>query len=133
MNKVAQTYTQLSIEGSSPVGLVVALYDNALRSLHRARRAMDENDIERRTQYLNHVLCIIAHLQGTLDLENGGEVAESLLKFYSFARASVLEVSISNSKEKLSTLASHFSSLRDAWQVVDSQAIESLRSVAGMS
>ena len=93
MNNVAQNYTRLFVEGSSPVGLVVALYDNALKSLHRARRAIETNDVELRTRYLNHVLCIIAHLQGTLDLERGGEVASTLERFYSYARAGILEVS----------------------------------------
>jgi flagellar secretion chaperone FliS len=131
MNNVAQTYTQLSVSGASPVGLVVALYDNALKSLHRARRAMDANDIELRTQYLNHVLSIIAHLQGNLDMERGGEVAATLLQFYSYARARVLEISVTNSTEKVNDLASHFSSLREAWQQVDLQVPEDLKSVQG--
>jgi len=121
MNNVAQTYTQLSLEGCSAVGLVVALYDNALRSLHRARRAIEANDIERRTQHLNHVLSIIAHLQGSLDLEGGGEIAKTLLRFYTYARGRILEASLTNSKEKLTDLASHFSSLREAWEMVDMQ------------
>jgi flagellar protein FliS len=129
MNKVAQSYTNLSVEGASPVGLVVALYDNALMSLHRARRAMEANDIELRTQYLNHVLCIIAHLQGTLDLDRGGEVAETLMKFYCFARARILEVSLKNSREMLADLASHFSSLREAWDIVESQSSDGRNSV----
>ena len=131
MNNVARTYTQLSVEGSSPVGLVLALYDNALSSLHRARRAMEANDIELRTQYLNHVLSIIAHLQGTLDLERGGEVATTLLQFYSYARVRILEVSLTNSKEKLTDLSSHFSSLREAWQLIEGQTSESLKSTTG--
>jgi flagellar protein FliS len=131
MNRIAQTYTNLSVEGASPVGLVVALYDNALMSLHRARRAMEANDIQLRTQYLNHVLCIIAHLQGTLDLEKGGEVAETLMKFYSYARARILEVSLRNSREMLADLASHFSSLRDAWNFVESQSSDGQNSMSG--
>jgi flagellar protein FliS len=82
---------------------------------------MESNDIEGRTQHLNHVLSIVAHLQGTLDLENGGEVARTLKQFYSYARASILEVSLTNSKDKLADLASHFSSLLKAWQAVEMQ------------
>ena len=127
MNKAARTYTQLSLECSSPVGLVVALYDNALKSLHRAKRAIEANDIELRTRHLDQVLSIVAHLQGNLDLENGGEVARTLQQFYTYVRARVLEISLTNSKEKLNDLASHFSSLRGAWQVVDTQVSEGLR------
>jgi len=128
MNNAARIYTQLSLQGVNPVGLVVGLYDNALKSLYRARRAMEANDIELRTQHLNHVLCIVAHLQGSLDLEQGGEVAQTLLQFYTYARARVLEVSLTNSKEKLNDLASQFSSLRGAWHVVETQVPEDLKS-----
>jgi len=131
MNDAAQTYTQISLEGSSPVGLVVALYDNALKSLHRARRAIEANDIERRTHHLNHVLSIISHLQGTLDLQRGGKVARTLAQFYAYARAKILEVSLTNSLEKLTQLASQFSSLRGAWHASETQTPDDLKSTTG--
>lgn len=131
MISAAQTYTNLSLTGASPVGLVVALYDNALKSLHRARRAMDANDIEQRTKCLNHVLTIIGHLEGTLDMERGGEVARTLVQFYSYSRAAILQVSLKNSTEKLVDLASHFASLRDAWQQVDAEVGEGIGSQVG--
>jgi len=133
MTHAARAYTQLSLEGSSAVGLVVALYDNALKSLHRARRAIEANDIERRTHYLNRVLGIVAHLQGTLDLERGGEVARTLSQFYTYARARILEVSLTNSQEKLKDLASHFSTLRRAWQDVEMQVPEDPKSLTGLT
>jgi len=129
MTHAARAYTQLSVEGTGPIGLVVLLYDNALKSLHQARRAIEANDIERRTQHLNHALRIVAHLQGTLDLEQGGEVARTLSQFYTYARARILEVSMTNSQEKLTDLASHFSTLRRAWQDVETQVPEDPKSL----
>jgi flagellar protein FliS len=133
MNNAAQTYTQLSLAGSSPVGLVVALYDNALKSLRRARKAIEANDIERRTQHLNHVLSIVAHLQGNLDMERGGEVARTLGQFYTYARARILEASLNNCSKKLDDLASHFSNLRGAWQMVEKEVSENLNSMTGQA
>ena len=131
MNNAARAYTQLSVEGTSPVGLVVALYDNALKSLYQARKAVLANDVERRSQHLNHVLGVVAHLEGTLDMERGGEVAKSLSQFYAYARARILEVSLTNSLEKLSDLASHFSSLRTAWATVETQVPEDSKGMTG--
>jgi len=128
MNNAARTYTQLSVESASPVGLVVALYDNALKSLYQARRAVLANDIERRTQHLDRVLSVVSHLQGTLDMERGGDVALTLSHFYTYARHKILEVSLTNSTQKLEELVSDFSSLRGAWQVVDEQVSEGTQS-----
>ena len=133
MTNAAKTYTQLAVEGTSPVGLVVALYDNVMKSLYQARRAVLANDIERRTQHLNHALSVVAHLEGTLDMEQGGEVAMTLSHFYTYARHKILEVSLSNSAQKLEELLFDFSSLRGAWQVVDKQVSEETQSRAGQS
>jgi len=133
MNNAAQTYTQLSLAGSTPVGLVVALYDNALKSLHRARKAIEANDIGGRTHHLNHVLLIVAHLQGNLDMERGGEVAKTLMQFYTYARARILEASLTNSSKKLTDLASHFSNLRGAWQIVEKEVADNLNSMSGQA
>ena len=112
-------YRKRAVEGTSPVGLVVMLYAAIVTSLLRAQEAVKKNDIEKRVFELNHVLQVIAQLQGTLDFERGGEVAVHLDRFYSVMRGRVLAASIRNSAEILQELVLHFSSLKEAWQVVE--------------
>lgn len=112
-------YRKRAVEGTSPVGLVVMLYAAIVTSLLRAQDAIKKNDIERRVSELNHVLQVIGQLQGTLDFERGGEVAVHLDRFYSVMRGRVLAASIRNSPEILQELVQHFTSLKEAWQVVE--------------
>ena len=114
----ARAYQQNAAFGASPVELVVLLYDAALRSLHRAAKAIDAGDIEKRTAALNHVLEVAAELQAALNFERGGEVAQNLNGFYSAVQKQVLEAGVRNSRPGLEALISQFASLRDAWAEV---------------
>jgi len=121
--QVFDTYRQTSVQCASPVGLVVMLYDSALSSLYQAMKAIDAGNVEERTRDLNHVMRIVCHLQGTLDLEAGGEVANTLSDFYTYARAQILEAGIKNSRSHIAELSLYMSELRNAWLQVDSTAL----------
>src|SRR3982750_4590466 len=90
-------YASESATGVSPLGLVVRLYENFVSDLGRAVIAVRDGDIEKRTTQLQHALLLLAHLQNALDLENGGEPAQLLERFYSLARARILEAQIKQS------------------------------------
>jgi flagellar protein FliS len=122
MTHPAHTYRQHAVQGATPVGLVVMLYDGAIGALQRAMAAIDAQDIEKKVAHLNRALSIMAQLEGTLDFERGGEVAQTLKNFYVYARSRALQASIQNSKEMLAALAQQFSTLREAWDQVDHPA-----------
>ena len=49
MKDPARAYRESAVRGASPVGLIVMLYEEVLRTLRRAQRAIQQNDIEART------------------------------------------------------------------------------------
>jgi flagellar secretion chaperone FliS len=119
MTHPALTYRQLSVQGATPIGLIVMLYDGAISALQRANAAIEARDIEKKCAHLNRVLAIVAQLEGTLDFDRGGEVAQTLQQLYVHARARILQANIENSKEILTSLAQQFSTVREAWDQID--------------
>jgi len=115
MNYPALTYRQFSVQGATPLGLVVMLYDGAIAALQRAAAAIEAHDIEKKCTHLNRALAIIAQLEGTLNFELGGEVAQTLKSFYVYARVQALKANIENSPEILRSLIEKFASVREAW------------------
>jgi len=115
MKHAASTYRQHAVEGASPLSLVVMLYDGAIAAISRAVTALESRDIEKKCAYLERALAIICQLEGSLDFEKGGEVAQTLKKFYTHARSAVLQANIQNSKESLACLLEQFSTVREAW------------------
>ncbi len=119
MKNPALAYRQMSVEGSTPLGLVAMLYDGAIAALLRAVTAIEAHDIEKKCHHLNRALAIIIQLKETLNFEQGGEVAQTLSTFYVYAHAQALKANVENSAEILRPLIEHFTALRDAWREAD--------------
>ena len=108
-------YREIEIQGATPLQLVVALYDAILQDLRAAMAAQKHNDVEERTAQVKHCLLTVAQLQGRLDFEHGGEVAENLDRFYSLVRGKLLEASIKASADGFAALAEMVATVRSAW------------------
>lgn len=78
-----QAYRRAEILAATPAQLVVLLFDGARRFLRQAAVAMEAGEVERSHITLRYAETIIAHLDGTLDLDQG-EIAERLHEVYTF-------------------------------------------------
>jgi flagellar secretion chaperone FliS len=116
-----QAYRESEITGDNPVHLVVLLYDQLLRDLRRALDAFAKQDIQNRCRELDHALVVLAQLQGTLNLESGGEVAQNLDRFYNLVRDGLLRAGIEGSVELLEKQWRNILGVREAWLEVEHQ------------
>jgi flagellar secretion chaperone FliS len=119
MRDPVRAYRESSVRGASPVGLVVILYDEIMRSLRKANRAIQERNIEERTREVNHAIEVIGYLQVTLNFDAGGEVAKNLSHFYNLSRTKILEANVRGDSQILEQLVSDFSQVASAWQQLD--------------
>lgn len=128
------SYREASIRGASPVRLVVCLYEQAIIDLRRAAMALEKGDIETRTREINHALLVLAHLQGSIDVERGGEVARNLQRFYNLVRAGLVEAQMKQSRLILEQQISQLTLVHEAWQQLErDMAAPSGRSVSAHS
>ena len=65
-----------------PSRLIVILYDEAINSLVAAMDAISLGDIEARFNATTRTVEIISELNVSLDMENGGEIAQTLAALY---------------------------------------------------
>jgi flagellar secretion chaperone FliS len=112
-------YFQSTAVGASAVGQVVALYDTILRDLRRATEALASNQVEKRIDASNHAIMVIGELQGVLDFERGGEVANTLSSFYSVVRAMISQAATHGSLKKFNEIIGMVAQLRAAWCEVE--------------
>jgi flagellar protein FliS len=113
------SYRETAVRGASAVGLVICLYEQAIADLRCALVALEKGDIESRTRKINHALVVIGQLQGTLDIEHGGEVARNLDLFYNLIRAGLTEAQIKQSARILQRQVSDLVLLYEAWVEVE--------------
>tara|TARA_Y100001960_G_scaffold63790_1_gene66917 strand:+ start:1120 stop:1527 length:408 start_codon:yes stop_codon:yes gene_type:complete len=110
----ADHYRQQQILNASPAERVVLLYDGAIRFMMIARKAIEDNQIQVRYDNTVKARNIIAHLQETLDMEKGGEIATNLDNIYAYLLAQFPEVD-KNSIEAVDEILKHLKILRESW------------------
>jgi flagellar protein FliS len=113
------SYREAAVRGASPVRLVICLYEQAIEDLRLAVIALEKGDIEARTRGINHALMVIAQLQGSLDMERGGEVARNLARFYGLLRIGLNEAQMKQSGRILEQQISQLVVVYEAWLEVE--------------
>ena len=68
------------------------LYDGAIRFMGEARNAIARNDVRARTEATRRTLDIVAELQGSLNVEEGGDIARELDRLYLYIEEKLLAV-----------------------------------------
>src|ERR1700722_16130055 len=115
----ARAYREAAVRGASPVGLIVILYEEIIRSIRRAQRAFIQEKIEDRSNALTHALEVVGHLQTVLDFEKGETLARELSTFYTLTRAKLIELNVDPHDDKMEDLAQEFATMKAAWQRVE--------------
>jgi flagellar secretion chaperone FliS len=116
-----QAYRDSSVLTAPPERLVVMLYDGAHRFLFQAAHAMRSGDVSAMNDRMQRAEAIIAELRGTLNFDQGGEIAGRLESIYTFCQRHLLEARIKRDPQRIEQVMKLLAELRDAWEQVASQ------------
>jgi len=124
-NQTELAYLQAAVQNASPVGLVIILLDQLINDLKRAIAALESRDIEARSAELKHGFLVLAQLEGSLDMEKGGQAAINFSRFYSTVRVAMMKAHIKADPAILVSQIGLLLDVRQAWQQVDTPNITS--------
>jgi len=123
-------YRKAAVQHASTVGLVIALYDTLLGNLSRAAAAMDRNDIQSRCAELVHAFKVLQQLELMVDIENGGETAIKLRRFYAHTRNQMLTAQYKISPAILRDQIEALMKVREAWHIVDTRGVQTAQELS---
>ena len=112
------SYRRTQVQSSTPLELVVMLYDGALTAITQAAGAIERRDIPARRTALERALAIVSELQSTLNLEQGGSIAATLDELYGYVQGRLLQAAIDNSTGPLDEARRVLDTLRDSWSTL---------------
>jgi flagellar protein FliS len=101
--------------------LVVLLYDGALTSLVQTRRALEQQDLVAKGAAMSKAMAIVSHLQGTLDMKEGGEIAEQLDRLYAYVMDRLIDANVRRDAAAVEDAIRVMDRLRSAWAQVAGQ------------
>ena len=117
----ADAYRRTAVQSSSPLGLVVMLYDGAIKFMLEAREAIVRKDVKARTNAVSRALAIIAELQNTLNVKEGGDLARELDRLYTYMSTRLLDVTAKGDDNAAKEVHKLLSTLREGWSQIAAQ------------
>ncbi len=114
-------YQEAAVRNAGTVDLVIMLYDILVRDLHAAIEAMDAGNIELRSAKLKHGFLALQQLEGTLNMDEGGELAINISRFYSMMRSQMMKAQMQQDAGILRELVQLIFSVREAWVEVNNR------------
>ncbi|MCX8683772.1 flagellar export chaperone FliS [Gilliamella sp. B2889] len=118
-----QAYKQVNLETSvnqaSPHQLIVLLFEGALNAIRLAELYIEKGNIAGKGQAISKAINIIDNgLKSSLDLEQGGEIAENLDQLYQYISQQLLLANLHNDKDKLQVCFNLLDNIAQAWREI---------------
>jgi len=124
MNDIYSTYKKNDISTSSPLKMVLMLYDGAITFLKKAVEFAEQGDIKNKNIYANKARDIIVEFNNSLNIQQGGEIAAKLRSLYFFMDRHLMISNWNNDIQGLNDVIDLLSNLREGWQDVYEQKME---------
>jgi flagellar protein FliS len=96
------------------------LFDGLLESLAMASGHIQNNVIEEKSKALARAGRIVVGLQGALDLERGGELAQNLNELYAYITRRLFHINAYNDLPALEEVKTLINDISQAWQSLPS-------------
>jgi flagellar protein FliS len=101
--------------------LIVLLYEGAINFLRQAKESIEAGDISGKSNNINRALDIIAELNQSLNMNEGGEISNNLRKLYLFWSEHLIQAKIRKDTKNIDEVIGMLSSLNEAWNYAVSQ------------
>ena len=109
-------YKQNSVTTASPGELTLMLYNGCLKFLHKAKTAIQENNIQEKNTNLQKVQAIISEFMTTLNMDI--EVSKNMLALYEYINRRLVEANIHNDIAIIEEVEGLVTEFRDTWKEV---------------
>lgn len=123
-SRAAQSYGSVQVVTgvamADNVQLIQMLFDGLTESLASAKGHIMNNSIEEKSKSISRAGRIVVGLQGALDFERGGELAQNLNELYAYVTRRLFHVNAYNDLTALEEVRSLIKDIADAWKSLPS-------------
>lgn len=113
-----EAYQSNAIATQSRGGLIVLLYDGAIKALRQAITALENGNIAAKGQYIGKATDIIIELSSVLDMKAGGEIAADLRRLYDFMIAHLTQANFKNDPKMIGEVIALLDDINQGWKAI---------------
>ena len=104
------------VNSASPHELIILLFDGAENAISVAKLHIQQGDIERKGQLLSKAIDIIGNgLKASLNLEDGGQLAQQLSALYDYMIRRLISANLENNPAILDEILGLLTEIHSAW------------------
>lgn len=105
-----------AVYGASPVGLVVLLYEGAIKAINQTGYAIEAQRYDEKARLVSKTIDIIDGLRESLDLQQGSDAANNLNDLYIYMKQRMSIANLKNDLEILAEVRRLLETILPAWQ-----------------
>ena len=109
-------YAQNNVGIESPEKLIEMLYEGVLRFNAQAKKAIKDENLEKKVYWTNRSVAIITELISVLDMEQEGDISMYLTGLYNYEIQLLLKASLNNEISHIDEVSHVFKTLLEAWR-----------------
>lgn len=113
-----QQYKDIQIKTANQGKLLLMLYQGCIKFLGLAIKSIDNKDWEGANNYLQRARKIINELICSLNMKQGGEIAENLSMLYEYMNHQLIQANIHKDTEVIKFVKKLMLQLLEAWQEI---------------
>jgi len=118
LNEYQQNHIQGQVTTSTPHSLVAMLLQGVLDKLAKATGAIQRNDIPARGKAISEGIRIIDNLRASLDVDNGGAIADSLGSLYDYMERRLVQANATADEKIVAEVAMLLDEIKSAWDTI---------------
>ena len=117
---------QTGIEDKNPHELIVLLFNGAIDNLVKTKGCISRKDFAGKGETLGRAITIIGGLQGFLDKEKGGEIAENLDRLYDYCSRRLYDATLNNDIACIDEVIGLIREVKEGWEGIAQEAADYL-------
>jgi len=106
------------VAAADPHGLVLMLMSSAVERLTTARGCIERRETVQKAKLLHSCVRIIGELRGTLNLSEGGAIAQNLSDLYDYMSRRLLRANVESNVACIDEVLGLLGEIRSAWVAI---------------
>ena len=115
-NAAHNIYAQNNMGIESPAKLIEMLYEGVLRFNAQIKKAIKDENLEKKIYWTNRSIAIITELVNILDMKQEGDISAYLHGLYNYEIQLLTKASLDNEVKDVDEVSHVFKTLLEAWR-----------------
>jgi flagellar protein FliS len=117
-NQYRQTAVSSAVLDADPHRLVALMFAGLRERLQLAAACIDAGNIARKGQAITEASTIVGHLDGSLNMDAGGEIAQNLSALYEYVQRRLVDANLRNDTAALRECDGLIGDIQSAWNAI---------------